>query len=166
MYNEMEDILKKYTEEQVETNEEKKVEVTQENNVIKMNLGLSKPNKIVKVLEDIYGNDYVVNSNAKCLRTIAVIGKSISNLDKNEKVEKMYSMIKDMFIVLFGIEATEEIFANNAQIDDLEQQLKDLTTIIKFAIALISNKTIEEIDKKANESEVETQEANFQERTK
>ena len=166
MYNEMEDILKKYTEEQVETKEEKKVEVTQENNVIKMKLGLSKPNKIVKVLEAIYGNDYVVNSNAKCLRTISVIGKSISNLDKNEKVEKMFGMIKDMFVVLFGIEATEEIFANNSQIDDIEQQLKDLTTIIKAAIALISNKTIEEIDKKSNESEVETQEANFQKGTK
>ena len=166
MYNEMDDILKKYTEEQVETKEEKKVEVTQENNVIKMNLGLSKPNKVVKVLEDIYGNDYVVNSNTKCLRTIYKIGETISKLDKNEKVEKMFGMIKDMFFVLFGKEATEEIFSNNSQVDDIEQQLKDLTTIIKYAIALISNKTIEEINKKINMSEVEIQEANFQERTK
>ena len=156
----IDEIKNKYENQPIEHEENDKViEVTKSVNdgVIRVGVGLKKAPKKRYILGDIFGKDYEINHNTETINTISTIGKAMQKLKGDDQLSKVFGMLADMFYVIFvNKQDAEEIMAANSEFT-IQEQIENSLLIIKSAMAVMSNKSIAEIDSLINNGVSEEQ---------
>lgn len=131
------------------------------NGSVRVGVGLKQRPKKKYILGDIFGNDYEINHNQQAIQTISTIGKAMQKLNGEDQLVKVFEMLRDMFYVIFvNKEDADEVLEINSEFT-IEEQIENCLLIIKCAMAVMTNKPIDEIDALVNGDEVSEQQEVF-----